>query len=98
MNKPVAQARTVPSVTLISSNRLSLEFVFHWAPHVLLVALLLSVFQGTSALHPGQSTASAGLQKDETIPLNDDDIGFSSVSDSSSVSFPETFNSEFPVE
>lgn len=100
MNKPVAQARAVPSVTPISSSRLSLELMFHWAPHVLLVALLLSVFQGTSALHPGQSTAqtSARLQKDETIPLNDDDIGFSSVSDSSSVSFPETFNSEFPME
>lgn len=72
--------------------------MFRWAPNVLLISLHLSVFQMTSALHPGQSTAqtSARLQKD-MILLNND-IGFSSVSDSSSVSFPETFNSEFPVE
>lgn len=68
--------------------------MFRWAPNVLLISLHL-----TSALHPGQSTAqtSARLQKDMTILLNND-IGFSSVSDSSSVSFPETFNSEFLME
>lgn len=70
-----------------------------WAPNVLLISLHLSVFQVTLALHSGQSTVqtSAHLQKDMTILLNND-IGFSSVSDSSSVSFPETFNSEFLME
>lgn len=73
--------------------------MFRWAPNVLLILLHLSVFQRTLALHPGQSTAhaSACLLKGMTILLNDD-IGFSSASDSSSVLFPETFNSEFPME
>lgn len=76
---------------------LSLELTFHRAHVYFSFYCTSGFFQETSASHGGQNTAQTQrLQKNVVIRPRNNDKDFSSVGNSSSILFLETFNSEFP--